>query len=153
MWTDDEVDLVLSVILDYKVARTTGNVDWETCQSKYSDILNLFTASTASQYPSPENATQLGKEFPYKYVVYFRVVGYQISSIYVIVFKTFRLMCVHTYPDSLRFQRFPLWRVFSKVCGYSVRFSRIRVDGRRICNKMFANSNESEYMWTGPEFN
>ena len=73
------------------------------------------------------------------------------SSIYVIVFKTFRLQCVHTctylgldpaggyYPDSLRLQKFLLWRAFSKVCCYSVRFRRIRVDERRIRNKMFAD--------------
>ena len=58
VWTDDEVDLLLSVVLEYKVSRTSENVDWETCQSKYSDILELFQA----QYPSPENAAQLGKE-------------------------------------------------------------------------------------------
>lgn len=62
MWTDDEVDLLLSVVLEYKVARTSENVDWETCQSKYSDILELFQA----QYPSLENAAQLGKEFPHQ---------------------------------------------------------------------------------------
>jgi hypothetical protein len=67
LWTDDEVDLklLLSVILEYKVTRTTENVDWETCQStsKYSDILDLFIAQC--QYPSPKNAIQLGKEFPH----------------------------------------------------------------------------------------
>ena len=62
VWTDDEVDLLLSVVLEYKVSRTSENIDWETCQSKYSDILELFQA----QYPSPENAAQLGKEFPRK---------------------------------------------------------------------------------------
>ena len=41
--------------------------------------------------------------------LHFRVGGYQFSSIYVIVFKSFRLQRVHTYPDSLRFQKFPLW--------------------------------------------
>ena len=51
----------------------------------------------------------------------------------------------------LRFQKFPLWRAFSKVCGYSVRFRRIRVDESRIRNKMFADTNESWYVWTGPK--
>ena len=41
VWTDDEVDLQLSVVLEYKVSRTSENVDWEICQSKYSDILEL----------------------------------------------------------------------------------------------------------------
>ncbi len=82
--------------------------------------------------------------------LHFRVGGYQFSSIYVIVFKSLRLQRVHTYPDSLRFQKFPLWRPFSKVCGYSMRFRRIRVDAKRNRNKMLADTNESGYVWTGP---
>ena len=45
---------------------------------------------------------------------------------------------------------FPLWRPFSKVCGYRMRFRRIRVDAKRNRNKMFADTNESGYVWTGP---
>ena len=62
MWTEDEVDLLLSVILEYKISKTAENINWETCQSKYSDILDLFL----SQYPSPENAAKIGKGFPHK---------------------------------------------------------------------------------------
>ena len=65
------------------------------------------------------------------WILQFSMRRYRISSIYVIVFKSLRLQCVHTYPDSLRFQKFPLWRAFSKVCGYGVRFGRIRVDDKR----------------------
>ena len=50
-----------------------------------------------------------------------------------------------------RFQKFPLWRAFSKVCGYGVRFRRIRVDDKRNRNKMSADTNESGYVWTGPK--
>ena len=38
------------------------NVDWETCQTKYVNIFDLFHA----QYPSKENAEQIGKEFPHE---------------------------------------------------------------------------------------
>ena len=86
------------------------------------------------------------------WILQFSMKRYRISSIYVIVFKSLRLQCVHTYPDSLRFQKFPLWRAFSKVCGYDVRFRRIRVADKRNRNKMFADTNESVYVWTGPEF-
>ena len=55
--------------------------------------------------------------------LHFRVGVYQFSSIYVIVFESLRLQRVHTYPDSLRFQKFPLWRPFSKVCGYRISHS------------------------------
>ena len=136
VWTDDEVDLLLSVVLEYKVSRTSENVDWETCQSKYSEILELF-----------HRASILDN---YEWILQFSMRRYRISSIYVIVFKSLRLQCVHTYPDSLRFQKFPLWRAFSNVCGYGVRFRRIRVDDKRNRNKMFADSNESGYVWTGP---
>ena len=45
-------------------------------------------------------------------------VGGRFPHFYIIVFNS----------DLLRFQRFPLWRPFSKVYDYSVRFRRIRVD-------------------------
>ena len=51
VWCDDEVELLLNVVLEYKTARTAENVDWQTCQTKYTDILDLFRA----QYPSKEN--------------------------------------------------------------------------------------------------
>ena len=62
IWTDDEVELLLKVTEEYKVKQTAENVDWESCQSKYSDILELFI----SQYPSAENAESIGKDFPHK---------------------------------------------------------------------------------------
>ena len=105
VWTDDEVDLLLSVVLEYKVSRTSENVDWETCQSKYSDILELFHA----QYPSRVSREYIGN---CDWILQFSMRRYRISSIYVIVFKSLRLQCIHTYPDSLRFQKFPLWRAF-----------------------------------------
>ena len=45
IWSDDVVELLLNVVLEYKTARTMENVDWETCQTKYADILDLFRAS------------------------------------------------------------------------------------------------------------
>jgi hypothetical protein len=62
IWTDDEVELLRKVTEEYKVRQTAENVDWESCQSKYSDILELFM----SQYPSAENAKSIGKDFPHK---------------------------------------------------------------------------------------
>ena len=62
VWTDDEVLLLLKVTLDYKTAKTMENIDWESCQTKYSDILDLFN----DQYPSQENASSIGKDYPHK---------------------------------------------------------------------------------------
>lgn len=31
LWTDDKVEHLLNVILEYKVKRTAENVDWESC--------------------------------------------------------------------------------------------------------------------------
>ena len=42
IWSDDVVELLLNVVLEYKTAWTMENVDWETCQTKYADILDLF---------------------------------------------------------------------------------------------------------------
>ena len=52
VWSDDGVELLLNVVLEYKTARIAENVDCgQTCQTKYTDILDLFRA----QYPSKEN--------------------------------------------------------------------------------------------------
>nr|XP_055076718.1 uncharacterized protein LOC129455952 [Misgurnus anguillicaudatus] len=48
VWTDQEVELLLNVTLDYKTTKLQENIDWETCQSKYADILTLFL----EQYPN-----------------------------------------------------------------------------------------------------
>ena len=59
---------------------------------------------------------------------------------------------VHTYPVSLHFPKFPLWRPFSKVCGYSVRFRLVDLDIWSNCNKIFSDKNKSVYVWTGPGY-
>ncbi|XP_034079362.1 uncharacterized protein si:ch211-174j14.2 [Gymnodraco acuticeps] len=56
-WTDDEVELLLRVTLDYKSTKIQENVDWESYKSKYSDIEDLFQA----QYPK----TDTEKDFPH----------------------------------------------------------------------------------------
>ena len=43
---------------------------------------------------------------------------------------------VHTRRRKRCFQKFPLWKVFSKVCVFGVRFHRIRVDGRQNRKKL-----------------
>ena len=37
-WTDDELELLLKATHEYKVHKAMENVDWESCQSKYSDM-------------------------------------------------------------------------------------------------------------------
>ena len=39
VWTDDEVQLLLEVTNDYKVLKAAKNIDLESRQSKYTDIL------------------------------------------------------------------------------------------------------------------
>ena len=41
-WTDDEVELLLKVTIEYKVCKTAEGGDWESVQRKYSDILDGF---------------------------------------------------------------------------------------------------------------
>lgn len=57
VWTDKEAELLLNVILEYKVQKTQENIDWESCQSKYVDLMALFL----EQYPA-ENSN----DFPHE---------------------------------------------------------------------------------------
>ncbi|XP_029940350.1 uncharacterized protein LOC115383327 [Salarias fasciatus] len=63
VWTDDEVELLLRVTLDYKNTKSQENIYWESCQSKYYDIYREYV----EQYPacSQEN----GKDFPHESVI------------------------------------------------------------------------------------
>ena len=62
-WTDDEAELLLKVTRDYKVLKSAEGVDWESVQSKYSDILKrLLTKLPAT----PEEAKELNKDYPHK---------------------------------------------------------------------------------------
>ena len=56
------VELLLNVVLECKTVRTMESVDWETCQTKYVDIMDLFRAP----YLSKENAEQIGIVFLHK---------------------------------------------------------------------------------------
>ncbi len=59
---DDEVELWLHVIQEYKAATAAGNVDWESSQSKYGDMLHR----SWKLFPSQEEAVAMSKEFPHK---------------------------------------------------------------------------------------
>ncbi|KAM4581210.1 uncharacterized protein PAE49_005816 [Odontesthes bonariensis] len=61
VWTDDEVELLLRVTLEYKTTRYEENVDWETCQNKYQDIAVAFR----QQYTTGD-AAAAGKDFPHE---------------------------------------------------------------------------------------
>ena len=56
VWSDSEVELLLRVALDYKANKALDNVDWESCQTKYRDMLALFL----EQYPS-----ETSEEYPH----------------------------------------------------------------------------------------
>lgn len=56
---DYEVQLLIQVTLNYKTAKYQENVDWESCQSKYSNICEAFQ----KLYLTTEAAR--GKEFPH----------------------------------------------------------------------------------------
>ena len=58
---------------------------------------------------------------------------------------------MHTYPDTQRIQKFPLWRAYTEISWYSERIRRTRVDARCIRIKKFADTKISGYVWTGPK--
>ena len=44
VWSEDEVELLLNIVPKHKTARTAEKFYWQTCQTKYTDILDLFRA-------------------------------------------------------------------------------------------------------------
>lgn len=65
IWTDDEVELLLTVTNEYKVSKTYESVDWESVQSKYADILERFKQHIPSTEDNSESLAS-GKDFPHK---------------------------------------------------------------------------------------
>ena len=61
-WTDDEVELLLTVTKEYKTKQIAKSIDWESCVDKYGEIPEAYSA----HYPSPEYAAAIGKDFPHK---------------------------------------------------------------------------------------
>ncbi|KAG5266445.1 hypothetical protein AALO_G00232170 [Alosa alosa] len=61
-WTDDEVELLLKVTLEYKVTMAAEGIKWELSCSKYGDILQSFLEN----YPTHEAGLTMRKEFPHK---------------------------------------------------------------------------------------
>ena len=59
VWSDDESELLLNVVNDYKAAKAAECVDWESVKTKYKDIFELFVAGI------PEEGTTF-KNYPHK---------------------------------------------------------------------------------------
>ena len=61
-WSDDEVELLLTLTHEYKVKHSGECTDWEKVKTKYVDILALFW----EQLPSgTEEASQPKKDYPH----------------------------------------------------------------------------------------
>ena len=58
-WTDNEVELLLTVTNEYKVSKTATNLDWELVQKKQNDILDQFKNEL-------EKVSGSGKGYPHK---------------------------------------------------------------------------------------
>ena len=42
MWSDEEINLLLHVVIDYKAGKAGEGVDWESVRSKYEDVTKMF---------------------------------------------------------------------------------------------------------------
>ena len=62
-WSDDEAELLLKVTHDYKVFKAAEGVDWESVQSKYSDICKRMVDELPE---TPDEAKELNKDYPHK---------------------------------------------------------------------------------------
>ena len=151
VWTDDKVELFLKVTIDYKVKKTSWNVDKESCQTKYSSILHMFTA----QYLSPEEiistialhvllASQYihsrflqSRTFP---AIFFR--AGRLDPILIRHPRKVPLPAVHKETRKRRFQKSPLWRAFSVTVFIG------NVGRNPYRNETFAFSNENGYVYT-----
>ena len=61
VWTDDEVQLLLKVTLEYKTSKAIENVDWESIQNKYTEILTIFKERLPA---SPDEGKKIWKDYP-----------------------------------------------------------------------------------------
>ena len=61
-WTNDEVELLLTVTKEYRTKQIAKRIDGESCVDKYSEILEAYSV----HYPSPEDAAAIGKDLPHK---------------------------------------------------------------------------------------
>ena len=52
IWTGDYVDVLINCASEYRVLKMAENVDWESYQKKYSEILNVFKARSLSSEES-----------------------------------------------------------------------------------------------------
>ena len=41
-WSDEEINLLLHVVIDYKAEKAGEGVGWETVRSKYEDVTKMF---------------------------------------------------------------------------------------------------------------
>ncbi len=39
VWTDDETALLVQIIIDYKAAKASSGLDWETGKRKYDELI------------------------------------------------------------------------------------------------------------------
>ena len=62
VWTDDEVELLLSVTHQYKVQKLMETVDWESIKGKYDDILTKLREELPA---TEEEAKSLQKDYPH----------------------------------------------------------------------------------------
>ena len=42
MWSDEEINLLLHVVIDYKAGKAGEGVDWESVRSRYEDVTKMF---------------------------------------------------------------------------------------------------------------
>ena len=62
LWTDNEVELLLRITLDYKTKKAMETIDWKSSVTKYGDILKGLVA----EYPASVCGSPEEKDFPQK---------------------------------------------------------------------------------------
>ena len=63
VWTNDEAEIFLTVTHDYKIKHLVEGTCWESVQSKYADIVELFNKKLPSD---DEQRRRPSKDYPHK---------------------------------------------------------------------------------------
>ena len=119
------------------------NVGWETCWTKYVDILDIILAQYLFVIKlTRANARLFNARETLLTMARFRF--FTSSFLYL------RGFVVHMKTIFTRVNIFTLQPSFSNLRGLCGSFTRLRVDGSRNRENIYAFSNLHGYVWTGP---
>lgn len=65
-WSDDEIELLLAVVYDYKTCKDSEEFDWESIKNKYEDIKEIFLAKWPANVENADDEREFNHSDPNK---------------------------------------------------------------------------------------